>query len=526
MMEVVLEGNGSPHKLLLPFDVPSVTYRDVRVALEAVGARVRAALGSEASVAVARPDAAGRLRVVWHDDGWWSTLDRSAHRRDVFDLRRPILVRLEGDRALATVPLATGSTVLGTLEIEADEGGLVSAWGAIQVMGGQLAMTMENVAERDRLHREAETLEGASLLGSRLVHAPTIEEAVDMVVRFLADRFRVPVAGWSPGQDLTLRLSAIAGLRGKAWADLGAEMGELRHHASGIAGRDALAKRFAAVAGTPGARAFHAAGSLVVAGTRGGSHEASLEAVASLLVGMLRLVAAATTASARRQQLDMGLAWTAHELRAPLTGLRAALEALGHRRDPDSSEGVMMQSAVRELDQLMGTTEALLQWATGARPLQRRPEDLVLILREAVESCRLETGVTALVTDAPRRAVVRVAREHVRTAIANLLRNAAAHADAGTRIEASVRHEADRLTVSVTDVGPQIPAEERSTIFEPFVRGRGSSRTRTGSGLGLFIARRVVEAHGGTIGVDSTARRTTFRIRFPIEQTGVQRFAS
>ena len=250
----------------------------------------------------------------------------------------------------------------------------------------------------------------------------------------------------------------------------------------------------------------------------------TIDEVGALFGEMLRLAADNAAAIARRRHLDMGLAWTAHELKAPLMGVRAALEAMdGGVEDP--RHRAMMRSSVRELDQLMGTTDALLTWAAGTRSLLREPEDITQLVRDAAVSCRHETDVEVIVTEAPRDAIAIVDRAHVRTAIANLMRNAATHAEEGTAVEVAVVEDGDRLVVRVSDRGPSIPEEDRSAIFDSFVRGDGSGRARDGHGLGLFITRRVVEAHGGSVWVGSGSGKTTFSLALPAER-GVRRFAS
>jgi signal transduction histidine kinase len=82
------------------------------------------------------------------------------------------------------------------------------------------------------------------------------------------------------------------------------------------------------------------------------------------------------------------------------------------------------------------------------------------------------------------------------------------------------------VMVSVKDFGPEIPAIERELIFSPFVRGTAPGRATNGSGLGLFIARRVVEAHGGRIWVESDRESVTFRVLLPVMGTEAPRIAS
>ena len=186
----------------------------------------------------------------------------------------------------------------------------------------------------------------------------------------------------------------------------------------------------------------------------------------------------------------------------------------------------MLQRSLHELDHLAGTAEALLTWAGGSRPLHLRRTDLARIAWEAVETCRLETGVDGVVLRTPGRAFARMDGETVRAALANLVRNALAHANPGTVVEVDVERSNGQVQVSVKDRGPMIHESEREAIFDPFVRGSTAGGNRQGAGLGLFIARRIVEAHHGRLWVESDPEETTFFLALPGGQGGQRRAAS
>jgi signal transduction histidine kinase len=248
-----------------------------------------------------------------------------------------------------------------------------------------------------------------------------------------------------------------------------------------------------------------------------------LEIIASQLATALASLA---EQALRNEQLDTSMAWTAHELRGPILGVRSVLELLLERAGADPRDPLIIRRSIDELDRLVGTAEAVLGWAVGTRSLQRRRTDVVRVVEEAVESCRLETGQDGIVVSFDRRAVARIDPTHIRAAIANLLRNALAFAEPGTKVEAAVERSGDMVMVSVKDFGPQIPAIERELIFSPFVRGTAPGRATNGSGLGLFIARRVVEAHGGRIWVESDRGSVTFRVLLPVMGRQAPRIAS
>jgi signal transduction histidine kinase len=225
----------------------------------------------------------------------------------------------------------------------------------------------------------------------------------------------------------------------------------------------------------------------------------------------------------RRRRLDMGISWTAHELRAPLLGVRAAVEVVANDPGVDPRRAEILRRALAELERLAVTTEAVLGWVAGTRALDRRDTDVSQLVEQAVDSCRLAGG-DGFVVDLRglEPPIARVDAEHVRVAIANLLRNARAYADPGSTVEVEVSRDGDAVTVSVRNRGPVIPLADRERIFEPFVRSAASTST-PGTGLGLFITRQVVEAHGGRVSVDSEASATTFRVVLPSSEEALAR---
>jgi two-component system sensor histidine kinase GlrK len=103
----------------------------------------------------------------------------------------------------------------------------------------------------------------------------------------------------------------------------------------------------------------------------------------------------------------------------------------------------------------------------------------------------------------------------LRSAIVNLLRNALSYSPEGSPIRLSVVEDAGTVAITISDRGPGIAAEERESIFEPYSRGAAGRRGRDGAGLGLFVVRRVVEAHGGSLSVGPSLAGATFRIDIP-----------
>ena len=100
--------------------------------------------------------------------------------------------------------------------------------------------------------------------------------------------------------------------------------------------------------------------------------------------------------------------------------------------------------------------------------------------------------------------------------MANVVRNALGYSPPTTPVTVCVETDGDVARVLVRDRGPGIPAAERHLIFDPFARGGAADGGRGGKGLGLFIARRVVEAHGGVIGLRPVRPGAEFCIELPL----------
>jgi signal transduction histidine kinase len=105
-------------------------------------------------------------------------------------------------------------------------------------------------------------------------------------------------------------------------------------------------------------------------------------------------------------------------------------------------------------------------------------------------------------------------------AIANVVRNALAYSPPGSDVRVTVVSSYEGVTITVRDRGPGVPPHEGQRIFDPFARGGVGAQTRGGKGLGLFIARRVVEAHGGSITLRPVRTGAEFSIELPASVDG------
>lgn len=155
----------------------------------------------------------------------------------------------------------------------------------------------------------------------------------------------------------------------------------------------------------------------------------------------------------------------------------------------------------------------------GLFHLSRQPVDLVALAQETTGT--MQSGKLNIVLRAPDELPVQADPKRIRQALENLISNALKHSPAGAPIEVTIQEEkrqdgdVERVwaVISVHDQGPGIPADLRPSLFKRFASGPNS----TGLGLGLYLARSIAEAHGGTLTVDSSpGQGTTFYLALPV----------
>jgi len=227
-----------------------------------------------------------------------------------------------------------------------------------------------------------------------------------------------------------------------------------------------------------------------------------------------------SAAQARRLTAEDLIAVLAHDLRTPLTPAQGYLALLRRRaladgRDTDVHYADQGLLALGRVSSMIAALLDAGRLAQGLFALDPRPVDLAALARATVETLR--TPQAALTVQAPPDLVAeRVDPERLRQALENLLGNALAHTPAGTpvRVEVAEERRADGTwaILSVRDAGPGIPPALLPTLFDRFARGPASQ----GLGLGLYLARGIAEAHGGTLTVEShLGAGTTFRLALP-----------
>ena len=218
-----------------------------------------------------------------------------------------------------------------------------------------------------------------------------------------------------------------------------------------------------------------------------------------------------------------------HELKTPLTVLRAGVERAITMPSLPSEALAALEETLQEINRMTELVEALLMLARadeGTAPLHRETVDLRAIVEETGETGELlaaEAGVSMEVATPADPVIVPVDASRIRQLILNLLTNAVKYTPAGGSVRLQLGPSNGRVTLTVADSGVGIAPGDLPHIFDRFWRA-DSARTRTGersgTGLGLAICKWIAEAHGGTIDVQSRpGRGTTFTVTLPRETT-------
>lgn len=224
--------------------------------------------------------------------------------------------------------------------------------------------------------------------------------------------------------------------------------------------------------------------------------------------------------SARLEETEQhrrsALADVSHELRTPLTVIQGNLEAIidgVYPADPAHLEPILAETRI--LERLIEDLRTLTLAEAGSLVLHREPTDLRALLNDLAASYRTQAeqaGIALTVAAADDLPILEIDPARIREVISNLLTNALRHTPRDGTVELSAALAGDQVEVTVHDTGSGIPADQLDRIFDRFYRSPDSP----GSGLGLPIAKSLVEAHGGTItGISEARSGTSIRVRLP-----------
>jgi signal transduction histidine kinase len=239
-------------------------------------------------------------------------------------------------------------------------------------------------------------------------------------------------------------------------------------------------------------------------------------------VAVARAEVAQADAEHARAQLQQLVATIAHDLLQPLAAIRGRAQLLQRQSArPDAGERVVQgleriaQTAsdmADQLDELVAASRAEMSLV-----LDRSPTDLSALVHQAVSGVEQTTDRHVFRSELPESEVTgNWDAGRLRRVLNNLLSNAVKYSPTGGEIIIRVSSAPGCSLVTVEDHGLGIPAADLPRVFEPFHRGRNAARSISGAGIGLASVRQIVEAHGGSVEVDSqVGSGSTFTVRLP-----------
>ena len=248
----------------------------------------------------------------------------------------------------------------------------------------------------------------------------------------------------------------------------------------------------------------------------------------ALNVMLGRIETAFREREASEARLRRFVADASHELRTPLTSIRGYAELFQHGLAERPAD---LDRAMRRIDsestRMAGLVDDLLLLARldQGRPLEREPVDLAMLAEDAAQDARAVDPARTVTCDAPEPCPMIGDEGRLRQLLGNLVSNALAYAPAGSPIEILTRLEPPdsfapaRVTITVVDHGPGIPAAAAPHVFERFWRSDPARvHAQGGAGLGLSIVAAVADAHGGRVSLSETpGGGATFSVELPTE---------
>lgn len=265
--------------------------------------------------------------------------------------------------------------------------------------------------------------------------------------------------------------------------------------------------------GLPSSSLAMGSGSVMVIG------EASVFLILLLFVVWLTYRAVRRDLRLAAAQRNFLLAVT-HELRTPIAAVKLQLQTMTRSGLDETRRALLLRTAADETDRLALLTDKVLMAAAGEEGLriELEPTDVAEVARSVVDVAqRSYARDHMLVLHAPQQLRLQADARVLRSVVQNLVENAVKYSPAGSRVDVQLESGPDQWSFSVSDEGAGVPVGERERIFERFYRaGNEETRERPGTGLGLYIVKRLMDRCGGSITVRPVAPHgSIFTASFP-----------
>jgi len=241
------------------------------------------------------------------------------------------------------------------------------------------------------------------------------------------------------------------------------------------------------------------------------------------LLGFAKIIRDLSERKELEQQKDDFISMASHELKTPLTSIKAYAQIL-HRHLEDIQETEGLSHLTKMLKQIT-KQENLIRDLLNVSKIQSGLSDQqieIFNLDQLVHDTATELGATApthaIKVEGQTSAKVNALKEHIGQVLANFLTNAIKYSPASNTVIVRLSEDKKNVAVSVEDFGMGIPKEEKKRVFDRFYRSDNvKTKNLSGYGLGLYIAAQIIKQHGGQIMVESTeGKGSTFSFSLPV----------
>jgi two-component system, OmpR family, sensor histidine kinase KdpD len=367
------------------------------------------------------------------------------------------------------------------------------------VIASQLAERARR--EADNAHARRREVEHLYEFSQQLLSSDNIAELLNSIPRYIVESFNVKAAAVS--------LSDRADVYRSGSSTEGLELHDLQLAKMRGEPKIDLQKQLSFMPLRMGVRVV---GSMGITGKELSRH--TLDAMSSLIAiaieraGTIEKLGRAEAARESEQLRSVLLDAVAHEFRTPLTAIKAAATSLVGNPGLDEAQRQDLLAVINEesdrLNRIVGEAAEMAQLDANKVELHLEPHPIREIVDGALEQSKQILGQRPVEVRLPNELpLVRADAERIQEVLRHLIGNAAKYSSPDTLIRISGEVKDGMISTSVADRGPGIDDFEQSRIFEKFYRGQNHRLQVQGTGMGLAIAKAIVEAHGGQIGVTS-----------------------